>query len=505
MNVCIPILIIYKLPAIYDALSISLRKVYWALGLCIVLLSTPFSSAAGNDIKLPILGDSSSGIISKQQEYQLGRTWLKVFRSRVQEFDDPLMQDYLENLIYNLATYSELEDPRIELIIVNNPSMNAFAVPGGVIGIHTGIFAFAENEDQMVSVLAHELAHLSQRHFARGLEDQRSSSALSLAGLLAGLVLAATVGGDAGMAAMAASQAMSLENQLRYSRSNEKEADRFGLRTMEKSGRDPGAVGDMFETMLKRARYAGDRAPEFLLTHPVTEKRIADARGRAMGSSMRHYPDNSDYYLMQARAQVAMTKNQKDNIKRFNTKLDANAQQRNAAIYGLSLSYLTSGNVDAARDLMEALLKKDPNHQIYNYTAIELDMADEQYEQALTKLAFLVSRNPGNYPLLSLQAETLWLDHQYEEASLALTELAGSRNQDPMVWYRLAEVRGLAGNISGVHEARAEYFILVGAFGLAREQLGLAQTLVTPDFKRSSIVRQRLRDVIGMEEKAKRL
>tara|TARA_B110001454_G_C12683499_1_gene419150 strand:- start:708 stop:1382 length:675 start_codon:yes stop_codon:yes gene_type:complete len=224
-----------------------------------------------------------------------------------------------------------------------------------------------------------------------------------------------------------------------------------------------------------------------------------------MGSSMRHYPDNSDYYLMQARAQVAMTKNQKDNIKRFNTKLDANAQQRNAAIYGLALSYLTSGNVDAARDLMEALLKKDPNHQIYNYTAIELDMADEQYEQALTKLAFLVSRNPGNYPLLSLQAETLWLDHQYEEASLALTELAGSRNQDPMVWYRLAEVRGLAGNISGVHEARAEYFILVGAFGLAREQLGLAQTLVTPDFKRSSIVRQRLRDVIGMEEKAKRL
>ena len=505
MRVCTPILIIYKLPAVYGALRVTSRTIYLALGLCMVLLSAPLTSAAGNDIKLPILGDSSSGIISKQQEYQLGRTWLKVFRSRVQEFDDPLMQDYFENLIYNLATYSELEDPRLELIIVNNPSMNAFAVPGGIVGIHTGIFAFAENEDQMVSVLAHELAHLSQRHFARGVEARRSSTALSLAGLLAGLVLAATVGGDTGMAAMAATQAMTLENQLRYSRSNEKEADRFGLRTMEKSGRDPGAVGDMFETMLKRARYAGDRAPEFLLTHPVTEKRIADARGRAMSSSMRHYLDNSDYYLLQARALIAMTKNPKTNIKRFNTKLEANTQQRDAASYGLALSHLQNGNIEAARRLMVPLLKKDPDHQIYNYTAIELDMADKKYSEALNKLAFLLRRNPGNYPLLSLQAETLWLDHQYEEASLALTGLARSRNQDPMVWYRLAEVRGLAGNISGVHEARAEYFILVGAFALAREQLGLAQKLVTPDFKRSSIVRQRLRDVIEMEEKANRL
>ena len=267
----------------------------------------PAFNTTSDEIKLPVLGDSLSGIVSKQQEFQLGRTWLKVFRSRVREFDDPLMQQYLENLIYNLATYSELENPNIELVIVNNPTMNAFAVPGGVVGIHTGLFAYAENEDQMVSVLAHELAHLSQRHFARGIESRRNSSAATLAGLLTGLVLAATVGGDAGMAAMAATQAMTLENQLRYSRSNEKEADRFGVRTMEKAGRDPGAVGDMFETMLKRLRYSGDRLPEFLLTHPVTEKRVSHARARTRGNSMRHYPDHPDNYLMKARAEVKET------------------------------------------------------------------------------------------------------------------------------------------------------------------------------------------------------
>ena len=211
------------------------------------------------EIKLPVLGDTTSGIVSKQQEYHLGRAWLKAFRGRVREFDDPLMQNYLEEIIYNLATYSELENPNIELVIVKNPTMNAFAVPGGIVGIHTGLFSYAENEDQMVSVLAHELAHLSQRHFARGLEARRASSTLSLAGLLAGLALSATVGGDAGMAAITATQALTMENQLRYSRSNEKEADQFGLRTLKKAGRDPGAAADMFETMLKRLRYAGDR------------------------------------------------------------------------------------------------------------------------------------------------------------------------------------------------------------------------------------------------------
>ena len=123
-------------------------------------------------------------MISKSQEYELGRIWLKIFRSRVRAYDDPLMQIYLEQLLYNLATYSELEDPRLELVIVKNPTMNAFAVPGGVVGFHTGVFAFAENEDQMASVLAHELAHLSQRHFSRGTEAQKKNSMITMAGLL---------------------------------------------------------------------------------------------------------------------------------------------------------------------------------------------------------------------------------------------------------------------------------------------------------------------------------
>lgn len=469
----------------------------------LVILSQ--SSALAAEIKLPILGDATSGIVSKQQEYELGRTWLKAFRSRVREHDDPLMQQYLEQLLYNLATYSDLEDPRLELVIINNPSMNAFAVPGGVVGFHTGVFALAENEDQMASVLAHELAHLSQRHFARGVEAQRASSMLSLGGLLASLVIAATAGGDAGMAAITATQAVAMNDQLRYSRSNEQEADRMGLQTMERANRDPGAVADMFATLLKATRYKGSRPPEFLLTHPVTEKRIADARGRAMASSMRQYPRSPEFHLIKARALVAISNNPNNAIKRFNAQLRSNLQNPQGAQYGLALAYTQAGKFNLARQILARLLKNNPYQLSFQYADLELDIATKEYDQGLAKLDKLLRLSPNNYPLTTIKSEILWQAHRYEEAGEVLTALSRMRPEDPMIWYRLAEVRGLAGNISGVHEARAEYFILVGAFDQAREQLSLAVKLVASDFKRSAIVRQRIRDVAALEDRIEKL
>ena len=473
------------------------------LFLCLLL---PLGNSAGaKEIKLPVLGDTASGIISKQQEYELGRIWLKVFRSRVKAHDDPLMQIYLEQLLYNLATYSELEDPRLELVIVKNPSMNAFAVPGGVVGFHTGVFAFAENEDQMASVLAHELAHLSQRHFSRGAEAQRKTSALTLAGLLASVVLAATAGGDAATAAVVTSQALAMDSQLRFSRAHEREADRIGLATMERANRDPGAVADMFEAMLKLTRYSGSRPPEFLLTHPVTEKRVSDARSRAMGTSMRQYQQNPQFYLMRARALVAMELNTRNSIERFQAELKANTLRADAARYGLALAYFKANQLDRAREIMAGLVEKDPNNLTFHYSAIEIDIARKQYQQAISRLDKLLARNPNNYPLMVLKSEALWQAHQYDGADAVLTALSRMRPQDPMIWYRLAEVRGLAGNISGLHQARAEYFILIGVFDKARKQLALAAKLARDDFKQSAIIRQRLRDLAQMEDRAEKL
>jgi len=415
------------------------------------------------------------------------------------------MQIYLEQLLYNLATYSDLEDPRLELVIVKNPSMNAFAVPGGVVGFHTGVFAYAENEDQMVSVLAHELAHLSQRHFSRGAEAQKKNAVFNMAGLLATIVLAATAGGDAASAAMITSQALTMDNQLRYSRSNEQEADRAGLATMERANRDPGAVADMFATLLKASRYTGSRPPEFLLTHPITEKRIGDARNRSMGTSMRQYTQNPEFYLMRARALVAMDANTAISIDRFSAEIDANTLKSDAAHYGLALAYLKANQLDKARAEMAGLLRSQPTNLTFLYSDIEIDIAERKYSTALNRLGQQLSINQNNYPLLVLQSEALWQARRYDGADDVLTTLSRMRPEDPMIWYRLAEVRGLAGNISGLHQARAENFILIGVFDKAREQLSLAAKMVKGDFKQSAIIAQRLRDLAEMEDRAEKL
>ena len=165
--------------------------------LLIPFLLIPSFSCLAADIKLPMLGDSSSGIVSKNKEYKLGKAWLQQFRRYVKQHDDPLFQQYLEQLTFDLVTHSELEDTRLTLVLVNNSSINAFAVPGGIIGVHTGIFTHADNEDQLASIISHELAHLSQRHYARSVESNQNSSAIALAGLLATLIVSSKAGTDA--------------------------------------------------------------------------------------------------------------------------------------------------------------------------------------------------------------------------------------------------------------------------------------------------------------------
>ena len=162
----------------------ALTRVLTPLLLFCLTLSTS-APRANEGLKLPNLGEASTSLFSAEYEHSLGRAWLSVFRSRAPTVDDPLLFDYLENLIYELVTHSQLEDRRIELVVVDNATINAFAVPGGVIGVHNGLLLWAQTEDEIATVLAHEIAHLSQRHFSRGVEFQRTQQPLTLAAMLA--------------------------------------------------------------------------------------------------------------------------------------------------------------------------------------------------------------------------------------------------------------------------------------------------------------------------------
>ena len=239
------------------------------------------TSLADDFLNLPELGDSTSSTVSRQKEYQVGQAWLMIYRSRIPTFKDPQLNDYLEDLLQQLARYSELEDKRLTLVTIDNKALNAFAVPGGVIGIQSGLLLHAKSEGELASVLSHELAHLSQRHWARRVEKSRQNMLPTMAALLASMILIATSGGDAGMAALTMTQAASAESQLRFSRDNEAEADRIGMKTLSAANFNPSDMPVMFERMLRSSRFMGQRPPEFLLSHPVTEKRISDTRNRA--------------------------------------------------------------------------------------------------------------------------------------------------------------------------------------------------------------------------------
>ena len=273
------------------------------LGALLALLTTAGHAAPADD--LPVLGDASSGIVSPEVEAMLGDDFLRQLRAQLPTRGDPLLHYWTEALLYRLAAASDLREAQLKLVLIDAAPINAFAAPGGIVGINFGTYAQAATVHEFSSILAHELAHLSQRHFARGVEAQRQASLPFMAAMLASAALMATVGGDAGLAALASAQAVSQQNQLRYSRSREREADRLGLETMVRAGMDPWAASRMFEHMADVSRFSR-RLPEFLLTHPVTESRIADARAQASAYPRKSYPLSLPFQLMRARVRMLL-------------------------------------------------------------------------------------------------------------------------------------------------------------------------------------------------------
>ena len=471
----------------------------FVLSALLVTAGTGSLRAVGADIELPELGDGTSGIVSLQQEKELGTAWLASFRRQVKTVNDPLLEDYLEELIYRLVTHSQLKERELQLVLVNNPTINAFAVPGGVIGVHNGLLQYAQNEDQLGAVLAHELAHLSQRHFARSLEEQRSNSLPMMAALLGSLVLMATSGGEAGVAAMSASQAAMIQNQLRFSRENEQEADRIGMATLASADMNPEAVANMFEQMLRVYRLAGSRPPEFLLTHPVTENRVADARNRAAKYGKTRNSDNLEFYLMQARVRLSFESSPGAAVKRFRAEIDKNLGNREANHYGLGLALLAAGQIDDARKELAALHAKSPQRIAYVVSLAELESTAMNYDKALRLLEEHIAVTPDNHPLSMTYAQTLLRAGRPKDAERVLVAHVKRNAKKPDIWYLLAETHGLAGNIPGVHQARAEYFVLNGIFDQAQRQLQYALPLVKNDYQATSRIQNRIREIEEMK------
>ncbi|WP_286978130.1 M48 family metalloprotease, partial [Pseudomonas sp.] len=428
--------------------------------------------------------------------HQLGRAWLGLLRGQVSQLSDPQLKDFVESSVYRLSETSQVQDRRLEFVLLNSPQINAFAAPGGIIGVNGGLFLYAKTEAEYASVLAHELAHLSQRHFARGVEAQQRMQLPVMAAMLAGIVAAAAGAGDAGIAAIASTQAAAIQEQQRFSRQNEQEADRIGLLNLERAGYDPLAMPQMFESLMRQYRY--DRMPpEFLLTHPVTESRIADTRNRAVQykSDQKLIEDTLRYQLMRARVQLIYEDTPGLAAKRFRAMLDEDPGN-DAALYGLAIAQIRSGQQRSAGQALQTLLKKAPNDITYNLAQFDLDVAARRLDAAQARIDRMLQLYPKNYPLNQARVDLLMKQGSKDNAKRALDDLLKSRPKDPDVWNQVAEVRGLTGDTIGLHQARAEYFALVGDYKQAIQQLDFAKRRAANNFQLASRIDARQREMI---------
>lgn len=496
------------------------------------LISSSINNSTESTEQLPELGDSAAGLMPPAQEQALGQAWLRSFRASVPLESDPLVFEYLENLLFKLTSFSNIKDKNLDLVVVSNPNINAFAVPGGVIGVNTGLLLYAESEAQLASVLSHELAHLSQRHFARSVEASQRASFTTLAGVLAGIVLAAASEGDAASAAIMASQAAALDARLRYSRMHEKEADRLGMKTLVDAGYPPESAALMFKQMLNASRLYGNKVPEFLLTHPVTESRIADASNRArQQAATRTTPiintPSLDYLLVKARTAVlTRLPNQasdkeaaKDNIKRFKLNLKklatpepsspsnknaptelALSPASSAARYGLAMSYLQNQQWRKARKTLAPLIQQAPYKLAYSLLDIDIDIEAGNSQLAEQRLQELNATMPNNYAISMALAKTMLANTKYKDAQQVLQTLTKTRPTQADVWYLMAETHGLAGDILQLHQARAEFFLLRGNFSQARQHLKHALYFSQENYQTVARIKERIRDVNSLQK-----
>lgn len=466
----------------------------------IVLTLTLFSSGAGfsNDLNLPDLGGASGGLISASQEYELGQQWQRVFRSQMRTSEDPFLQSYTENLVRKLATYSDLDDKRLDVLVVENPSLNAFAVPGGVIGVHTGLFNYAQTEQQFASVMAHELAHLSQRHFARKIDEQKNNAIPNLAALLASILVLATAGGDAGVAALSTAQAVAIDSQLRFSRKMEQEADRLGMATMVRAGMSPGAMPDMFEQMLHASRFQR-RPPEFLITHPLTESRVSDSKLRAQQYPEKQERLSLEYALVRTRADIAHSLNTPQTITRYRDKVKQNPILEEVPRYGLALALMKLHKLEEAETLINELLKNSPKNLFYIVTKAEIEAENGNYKSAISRLQNELRSYPSSHPLNIKLAEIFMQAGEYRACEDLLKAHADRRPKDDYVWYLLAEAHGLNGNIFEVHTARSEYFLLNGLYRKAENHVRHALKLSKGNATQRAQLEEKLKKIQRMK------
>jgi len=436
--------------------------------------------ASSND--LPDIGSSASQVFSISKEQAVGDSYMRQLRAMAPIVDDAEVNDYIQHLGFRLVENNpRATDRRFSFFVIKLNTINAFALPGGYIGVHTGLITKTDNESELASVLGHEIAHVTQRHLARRLELQKQMTIPSLAAFAAAVIIASqSRTSNAAIAAIAGSQGIVRQTMINHTRANESEADRIGIQTMYSAGFDPNATVSFFEKMQQNSRYQSSYFA-FLRSHPLSRNRITDARLRAAKLPPRPVIEKPTYELIKQKIKALTSKITPTLLDNSKRQFKNGEFRTDAELYGYALLLLKANKLKQSESILLKLIKSQPQQTSYAIALAELDMKKHRPKRSLKVIADFLDKIPGNLALVETMANLLLADNQAKPARELLLENIHMTRFSPKLYKILARAQEMAGYPAEVYETEGNYMISMGDLSGARNQYYLALNEHTDD------------------------
>jgi predicted Zn-dependent protease len=399
---------------------------------------------------------------------------MRGLRESGQLVEDPEIGEYLQSVGLRLSSLAQDGNRSFNFFLVKDPAINAFALPGGFIGIHSGLLMETANESELAGVLSHEIAHVTQRHIARRLESQSRTSLVSAAAMLAAILLGSVAGGNASMGAVSAVQGLTAQQQINFTRENEYEADRVGIGTLAAAGFDPNAMPSFFDTMGRRTQLGPNGMPELLRTHPVTSARIAESKGRASQYPPVDPGESLSYSLMKERVRVLTTPAGLDPREYYESTIENEPDASIAQIYGRALAQVMAGDPASAIPALEKL-RAGRTDVLQFHTALgQAQLAAGDVRGALAALEKARELAPRNVPVTMRYAEALMRSSRPKRAHEVLLDLFNNVPPTQDQIRQTAMAANAAGDVADAYSYMAEYHLMSADLPLAMNQLELA-------------------------------
>ena len=448
-----------------------------------LLVATGAHAAPAAD--LPDIGTPADAVFTTQDEYQIGTMIVRELRDSGVILEDPEIGEYIQGLGAGLAAHAQEGNTKFTFLIMKDRSINAFALPGGFVVVHSGLILATTSESELAGVLAHEISHVTQRHIARGIQNASRSSLVATAAMLAGILLGAVSGNaNVGMAGVIAGQNAAIQHQLNFSRENEFEADRVGIGVMAAAGYDPNGMATFFDTLGRRMGGGGPNAKilEFLQTHPVTSARVAEARSRALTYPIVRPVDTTGYQLTREKLRVLALPIEANPHDAYADAASADSVVSEYRLYGRALALVQGKAASEAVPILRDLVNRHPDVVEYHSALGQALLAADDIPASRAVLQHAMELFPRSVPITVRYAETLM---RAADARLAHSVLLDHFNAVPPTHEQvrlIALAASAAGEAAEANYYMAEYDVMSGDLALAIQTLrqALAVPNITP-------------------------